>query len=1241
MVIHITARIASRSAALLLLCASASLAQDQPGRRQPAAPDRRPVANSSRRPARTADGRAVRIPGHQPAFVPNRYAVFLTDQPVGARYVTRESLQTAEARNYRQQVERAQATVKSALASRNIRVVGSVATLLNAIFVVAPPESLAELKAIPGVAGVMPMRTGRRFLNVATQLMNAAPPGNSLSPYPPAWNVAPGGSSNAGAGIKIGIIDSGIDQTHPAFQDSTLPSASNASHTYPICNSDPAWSCSAFTSNKVIVARSYVRQVSAYAVTDPANPIGANPTPNPATSEPDDYSPRDRDGHGTAVASAVAAVNASEGIAVPITGMAPKAYLGNYKVYGSPGVNDYPPEDVYIQALDDAVNDGMDIVNFSSGAPATSGAKDTGAACGNPSGVPCDPLAYAFEIAAEGGLVIVAAAGNFGDDSETVYPLYASIASPGSAPSVITAGATINGHAFGPSVSVPGPGAPPNLQNIASVASDSYNINLGGLVAPLVDAGFVGDGYACNALPYNSLLNSFALVQRGPTASPCDFATKAANAANAGAIGMILYQAPDSPASWNTADPTYNFIESVSGFTGPIVGISNSAGVNLQSYIDTIAVQSYVSNGSVDPWPLVTIDSSGAVRGPDPSYDGLPAIVNSVATFSSTGPTVAYFPITGCSTCTGSLIKPDLVATGGGDYYLYPDPNGDLEGFAGLYTAAENYDPNGEVYSSTRYAAVDGTSFSSPLTAGAAALVKQAHPGYTVAQIKSALVNWSNASATNSDDFGDPADLRQIGAGLLDAGAAAQAAITATPATISFGAVKTGGSLPAAVPITIANLGSHAVTLTVAVAQQAAAAGATVTVNPSSLSLAAGASGTITASVTGSVPAGLGAYYGSVNLTGSGVSMHIPYLFQVGNNLLASGSTFTGDVLPIFGTSFDGIAGTDNGPVAVQLMDASGLPVAGVPVTFRSSGGLTMKSVSGEPACSPASSTVLVTCNSDPYGIAYTDVVLGTTIAQETILAEAANIPSSEFEISVNIRQQPTISAGGVRDAAQAKTTVAPGSYVAISGAGLSDDTGSETTPALPLTLDGVTVSFDASGISVPGQLMYVSPTQVNVQVPWELQGLNGPVQMKVTLYEYEYGNLATATVADTAPSFFEIIPGTEVAAVIADTFDFITPYSPVARGTAVEIYANGLGPVNNQPASGNPAPSTKTASTKNAATVTIGGAPATVSYCGLVPGQPGLYEIDVAVPASISAGAQPVSLTIGGQTATSTIYVD
>ena len=99
-----------------------------------------------------------------------------------------------------------------------------------------------------------------------------------------------------------------------------------------------------YTNKKVIVARSYVPMIAA----------GSNPANPAADSSPDDYSARDRDGHGSAVAAAAAGVQNNAG-SVPFSGMAPKAYLGSYKIYGSPGVGFGPPEIVLIKALDDAV----------------------------------------------------------------------------------------------------------------------------------------------------------------------------------------------------------------------------------------------------------------------------------------------------------------------------------------------------------------------------------------------------------------------------------------------------------------------------------------------------------------------------------------------------------------------------------------------------------------------------------------------------------------------------------------------------------------------------------------------------------------------------------------------------------------------------------------------------------------------------------------------------------------------
>src|SRR6185369_17245832 len=178
-------------------------------------------------------------------YARNRYALILQDEPVASRFVTREQMRTAGADGYRRQLALRQSSVHQELARRGVPVISSVSEVLNAVFVSAPPDRIAELAAIPGVIGVRPMRQMHLTLNKATQVMNA----------PAAWNLV-GGQSNAGKGIKIGILDTGIDQNHPAFQDSSLTFPSG----FPKC-SGSADACN-YTNTKVIVARSYVSLIS-------------------------------------------------------------------------------------------------------------------------------------------------------------------------------------------------------------------------------------------------------------------------------------------------------------------------------------------------------------------------------------------------------------------------------------------------------------------------------------------------------------------------------------------------------------------------------------------------------------------------------------------------------------------------------------------------------------------------------------------------------------------------------------------------------------------------------------------------------------------------------------------------------------------------------------------------------------------------------------------------------------------
>jgi uncharacterized protein (TIGR03437 family) len=348
-----------------------------------------------------------------------------------------------------------------------------------------------------------------------------------------------------------------------------------------------------------------------------------------------------------------------------------------------------------------------------------------------------------------------------------------------------------------------------------------------------------------------------------------------------------------------------------------------------------------------------------------------------------------------------------------------------------------------------------------------------------------------------------------------------------------------------------------------------------------------------------------------------------------------------------------GFPGQDGGSLVVQIVDEYGAPIANSPVKFTlpSRGSLTLLSYgNGEPACTPASSTTTVTCNTDQYGFAYAEVTLGSTPGSPIIDITAAGQSFQGQAFISATSSQPTISAAGVLNDATFQGQIAPGSYIAIFGSNLLDTTAlsnyaiynnltydsansfnSPTDGSLPLQIDFTTVSFDvpSAGISVPGYIDFVSPTQVNVWVPWELAGQSS-VQMKVDVDEGFWGNVVTIPLSSTAPGFFL---SSNVAIAQDQNFKLITSSNPAVPGQAIVLYCNGLGPVTNQPASGAPASGTSISSTTTTPVVTIGGQTAQVLFSGLAPGFVGLYQVNVNVPSGLSAGNQAITIAIGGNT--------
>ncbi|MGA2134839.1 MAG: IPT/TIG domain-containing protein [Bryobacteraceae bacterium] len=238
--------------------------------------------------------------------------------------------------------------------------------------------------------------------------------------------------------------------------------------------------------------------------------------------------------------------------------------------------------------------------------------------------------------------------------------------------------------------------------------------------------------------------------------------------------------------------------------------------------------------------------------------------------------------------------------------------------------------------------------------------------------------------------------------------------------------------------------------------------------------------------------------------------------------------------------------------------------------------------------------------------------------------------------ITFTAAQTPLVEPGGVVDAATFAAPVTPGSLVSIFGSNLATQT--VLASAIPLTLDlgGVSVSFN--GIAAP--LLYVSPSQINAQIPWTVPS-SGPVSVIVSNGATASAPQAVQT-ASFAPGFYAI-GGYAVAinpdGTLAAPTGAISGFSshPATPGDSLILLASGLGPVNPAPVTGNNSADTYR-TTSATPTVSIGGAPATITFAGLSPQFVGVYQINVTMPVTQSpASAAPIEIQTGGATGTVT----
>jgi uncharacterized protein (TIGR03437 family) len=222
------------------------------------------------------------------------------------------------------------------------------------------------------------------------------------------------------------------------------------------------------------------------------------------------------------------------------------------------------------------------------------------------------------------------------------------------------------------------------------------------------------------------------------------------------------------------------------------------------------------------------------------------------------------------------------------------------------------------------------------------------------------------------------------------------------------------------------------------------------------------------------------------------------------------------------------------------------------------------------------------------------------------------------------------ISPGGVVNAFSYSTAVAPGSIISVFGTNLASATLQAAASPLPTTLASTSVSIAGR----PGPLYFVSPSQINAQVPFEIPP--GPATVAVTV-SGSTSPPASFTVLVAAPGIL-LVPGTKRGLVQNQDLSLNGPGNPAAPESVIVAYLTGLGQTDNPVSTGAAAPLNPLSRPVLPATAAIGGRKAEMLFIGLVPSCVGLGQANIVVPA-LPPGDYPLEVTIGGATSNA-VYI-
>ena len=312
--------------------------------------------------------------------------------------------------------------------------------------------------------------------------------------------------------------------------------------------------------------------------------------------------------------------------------------------------------------------------------------------------------------------------------------------------------------------------------------------------------------------------------------------------------------------------------------------------------------------------------------------------------------------------------------------------------------------------------------------------------------------------------------------------------------------------------------------------------------------------------------------------------------------------------------SFSSNAGTNPAPQQLTITASAGILTWSASATTTTGGNWLSVTQSGS---TPGTATVNINVGTLPGGTYQGAVTLSST---------RAGNGQQLIPVTLTLGAvPPTISTNGLANGASFSkdATFAVGAIVTIFGQNLATATVSAQSLPLPTALGSAQVLVNES----PAPLFYVSPTQINFQMPVTT---SGSAQVVVVTSQLR-GNVVTVTLVNGTPGIFTSdSSGSGQGAVLNQDASLNTAQNPAAAGTVISIYATGLGPTD-PPIIAGQAPAAQSP-TLIKPVVLIGGVAADVLFSGLAPGFVGLYQINARISTGTQPGsAVPLSLSIGG----------